>query len=74
MLSSTLLPVDQYIGRLYASISSIKHAHYTLRFVSVSTSVQCQINNSSKCSNCCGPHAFGGPTVFCNKSYLLHYI
>jgi len=27
---------------------------------------QCRINNSSKCSNC------GGPTVCCNKSYLLH--
>ena len=34
---------------------------------------QCRINNSSRCSNCYGPRAFGGPAVFCNKSYLLHY-
>jgi len=34
----------------------------------------CRINNSSKCSNCYGPRAFGGPAVFCNKSYLSHYI
>jgi len=26
---------------------------------------QCRINNSSKCSNCYGPRAFGGPAVFC---------
>jgi len=35
---------------------------------------QCRINNSSKCSNCYGPRAFGGPAVFCNKTCLLHYI
>jgi len=35
---------------------------------------QCRINNSSKCSNCYGPRAFGGPAVFCNKSCLLHYV
>jgi len=35
---------------------------------------QCRINNSSKCSNCYGPRVFGGPAVFCNKTYLLHYI
>jgi len=33
MLSSTLVPVYQYIGRLYASISSISHAHYILHCV-----------------------------------------
>jgi len=35
---------------------------------------QYRINSSSKCSNCYGPRAFGGPTVFCNKSDLSHYI
>ena len=35
---------------------------------------QCRINNSSKCNNCYGPRAFGGSAVFCNKSFLLHYI
>jgi len=35
---------------------------------------QSRINNSSKCSNCYGSRDFGGPAVFCNKSYLLHYI
>ena len=30
MSSSTLVPVYQFIGRLYASISSINHAHYIL--------------------------------------------
>jgi len=29
------------------------------------------MNNSSKCSNCNGPRAVGGPAVFYNKSYLL---
>ena len=33
MSSSILLPVYHYIGRLYASISSINHAHYILRLV-----------------------------------------
>ena len=28
--STTLVPVYQYIGRLYASISSINHAHYSI--------------------------------------------
>jgi len=37
------------------------------------TQGQCHINNSSKCSNCYKSHAFGGPTVFCNVSYLSHY-
>ena len=36
--------------------------------------VQCRINNSSKCSNCHGPRTIGGPAVFYNKSYLLHYM
>jgi len=35
---------------------------------------QCRINNSSKCSNCYGPRVFGGPAVFCNKSYLLYIL
>ena len=35
---------------------------------------QCRIKNSSKCSNCYGPRAFGGSAVFSNKCYLLHYI
>jgi len=37
-------------------------------------SEQCRINKSSKCSNYYEPRAFEGPAVFCNKSYLLHYI
>jgi len=32
MSSSTLVPV-YHIGRLYASISSLNHAHYTLRLL-----------------------------------------
>jgi len=32
MSSSTLVPAH-HIGRLYASISSINHAHYILRLV-----------------------------------------
>jgi len=40
----------------------------------VTRPTQCRINNSSKCSDCYGPRAFGGPAVFCNKSYLLHCI
>ena len=31
---------------------------------------QRRINNSSKCSNCYGPHAFGGPAVLCVKFVL----
>jgi len=34
MLSSTLVPVCHYIGRLYAYISSINHAHCILRLIS----------------------------------------
>ena len=41
---------------------------------SLVTLLQCRINHSSKCSNCYRPRAFGGPAVFCNKFYLLHYI
>jgi len=33
---------------------------------------QCRINNSSKCSNCYGPRAFGGPAVLCVKCVLYH--
>ena len=36
---STLVPIHQYIGRLYASVSSINHAHYRLRLINVSTTV-----------------------------------
>jgi len=36
--------------------------------------MQSRINNNSKCSHCYGPRAFGSPAVFCNNSYLLHYI
>jgi len=32
------------------------------------------LNNSSKCCDCYGPCAFGGPAVFCNISCLSHYI
>jgi len=39
MSSSTLVPVYQYIGLLFASISSINHAHYILRLINVSTTV-----------------------------------
>jgi len=39
MSSSTLVPVYQYIGRLYASNSSNNHAHYTLRLIHHSTTV-----------------------------------
>jgi len=35
--------------------------------------MQCRINNNSKCSNCYGPHAFGGPTVLCAK-FVLYYM
>jgi len=38
MPSSTLVPVYQYIGRLYAFISSINHAHYTVEFAEFVTS------------------------------------
>jgi len=31
---------------------------------------QYRINNSSKCSNCCGPRAFGGHAVVCVKFVL----
>ena len=31
---------------------------------------QCRINNSSKCSNCYQPRAFGGPAVLCLKFVL----
>jgi len=33
---------------------------------------QRRINNRSKCSNCYGPHAFGGPAVLCVKFVLYH--
>jgi len=36
--------------------------------------MQRRINNSSKCSNCYGPRAFGAPVVFCNKSYSFIYL
>jgi len=49
----------------------IGYCYVTLQATDVS---QWQINNSSKCSNCYGPRAFGGPEVFCNESYFLHYI
>jgi len=39
MSSSTLVPVYQYTGRLYASVFIIDHAHYTLRLINVSTTV-----------------------------------
>jgi len=34
---------------------------------------QYRINNSSKCSNCYGPRAFGDPTVLCVK-FVLYYM
>jgi len=34
MLPSTLVPVCHYIGRLFASISSINHAQYILHLAS----------------------------------------
>jgi len=40
--------------------------------VGFSSAIQCRMNNSSKCNNFYRPRAFGGPAVFCNKSYLLH--
>jgi len=33
---------------------------------------QSRINNSSKCSNCYGPRAFGDPAVRCVKFFLLY--
>jgi len=39
MSFATLVPVYHHIGRLHASISSINHAHYILRLISVCTSV-----------------------------------
>jgi len=33
-----------------------------------------RINNSSKCSNCYGPRAFGGPAVFCDTVNRIYYI
>jgi len=39
MLSSTLVSVCQYITGQYAFYSSIKHAHYILRLISVCISV-----------------------------------
>ena len=30
-----------------------------------SSCMQCRINNSSKCSNCCGPRAFGALVALC---------
>jgi len=34
---------------------------------------QCRINNDSKCSNCYGPRAFGGPAVLRVKFVLYKY-
>jgi len=34
---------------------------------------QRRTNNSSKCSNCYGPHAFGDPAVLCVK-FVLYYV
>jgi len=39
MSFTTLVPVYHDIGRLHASISSINHARYILRLISVCTSV-----------------------------------
>ena len=36
--------------------------------------IQSRINNSSKCSNCYGTCAFGGPVAFCNKYYCIKQI
>ena len=33
---------------------------------------QCRINNSSKCSNCYGPRAFGGSAVLCAEAVFYH--
>jgi len=33
---------------------------------------QCRISNNSKCRNCYGPRAFGGPGVLCVK-FILYY-
>jgi len=33
--------------------------------------VQCRINNSSKCCNCYGAHAFGGPVNICVKFVFI---
>jgi len=38
---------------------------------SVLSSQQCRINNSSKCSNCYGPRAFGGPAVLCIEFFVI---
>jgi len=34
--------------------------------------IQCRINNSSNCSNCYGPRAFGSTALFCVK-FVFYY-
>ena len=40
--------------------------------ISANACEQCQINNSSKCSNCYGPRAFGGRAVHCLQCVLCY--
>jgi len=40
---------------------------------SLSPQYQCRISNSSKCSKCYGPHAFGGPALLCVK-FVFYYM
>jgi len=47
---------------------------FLMWFISGGPYPQCRINNSSKCSNCFRPRAFGGPAVFCDKLYLLYRV
>ena len=55
-----------YIG---SQLHQSRSATYRPQFVSCLR--QCRINNSSKCSNCCIPRAFGGPAVLVLNLFFI---
>ena len=56
------LPTQTHKLHLLASRTSYSHTNTSYRKAAVLLNLsQCRIKNSSKCSNCYGPRAFGGP-------------
>ena len=46
--------------------------YHTLLQIQQATCKQYRINDSSKCSNCYGTRAFGGPTVRCVQFFFYY--
>ena len=60
-----LSKVNGNFGRTYQAWTLQPHSQQTVSW-------QCPINNSSKCSSCHGPRAFGVPAVLCVKFFQYY--